>query len=50
MPAIAAQVLEACVVLLMVGFGVRAIYQGACRVRLRPTHSHRRPGAFVPCM
>ena len=29
MPAIAAQVFEVCVVLLLVGFGVRAIYQGA---------------------
>src|SRR5688572_16411869 len=48
MPAIAAQVLEVCVVLLMVGFGVRAIYEGACRVRTRPPHSHRRAGAFSP--
>ena len=48
MPAIAAQVFEVCVVLLMVGFGARAIYQGACRVRTRPTHAHRRPGAFSP--
>ena len=46
MPAIAAQVFEVCVVLLLVGFGVRAIYQGACRVPAGPTHSHRRPGAF----
>ncbi len=48
MPASAAQVFEVCVVLLLVGFGVRAIYQGACRVPARPTHSHRRPGAFPP--
>jgi nitrile hydratase accessory protein len=48
MPAIAAQVLEVCVVMLMVGFGVRAIYQGACRVPTGPTHSHRRPGALSP--
>ena len=48
MPAIAAQVFEVCVVLLLVGFGVRAIYQGACRVPAGPTHSHRRPGAFSP--
>ena len=33
-------------VLLLVGFGVRAIYQGARRVPAGPTHSHRRPGAF----
>ncbi len=48
MPAIAARVLEVCVVLLLVGFGVRAIYQGARRVPAGPTHSHRRPGAFSP--
>jgi high-affinity nickel-transport protein len=46
MPAIAAQVLQVCVVLLMVGFGARAIYHGACRVPRGPTHSHGRPGAF----
>lgn len=45
MPAIAAQVLEICVVLLLVGFGVRAIYRGACRAPARRTHSHRSPGA-----
>ncbi len=48
MPAIAAQVLEVCVVLLLVGFGVRAIYQGACRVPRGPTHSHRTTGALSP--
>ena len=47
MPAIAARVFEGCVVLLLVGFGVRAIYQGARRVPAGPTHSHRRPPAFV---
>ena len=46
MPAIAAQVVDICVALLMVGFGVRAIHQGACRVPQGPTHSHGRPGAF----
>jgi nitrile hydratase accessory protein len=46
MPAIAAQVFELCVVLLLVGFGVRAMYQGARRMSARPTHSHRTPGAF----
>jgi nitrile hydratase accessory protein len=45
MPSIAAQVFEFCVVMLLVGFGVRAIYQGACRVSARPAHSHRTPGA-----
>ncbi len=48
MPAIAAQVLQVCVVVLMVGFGARAIYQGARRVPAGPTHSHRRPGTFSP--
>jgi nitrile hydratase accessory protein len=48
MPAIAARVLEVCVLLLLVGFGVRAIYQGACRVPRGPTHSHRTPGALSP--
>ena len=46
MPAIAAQVLEFCVVLLLVGFGVRAIYQSARRMSARPTHSHGRRGTF----
>jgi nitrile hydratase accessory protein len=48
MPAIAAQVFEFFVILLLVGFGVRAIYQGASRVSAGPTHSHRRPGKFSP--
>ena len=48
MPAIAAQVFELCVVVLLVGFGVRAIYQGARRMSARPTHTHRRPGAVSP--
>lgn len=46
MPGMAARVLEVCVVLLLVGFGVRAIYQGACRAPRGPTHSHRHPRAF----
>jgi nitrile hydratase accessory protein len=48
MPGIAAQAFEACVVLLLVGFGVRAIYQGVRRGPAGPTHSHRRPGVFSP--
>jgi nitrile hydratase accessory protein len=48
MPAIVAQVLEACVVLLLVGFGVRAIHQGARRVPKGPTHSHEKPKAWSP--
>jgi nitrile hydratase accessory protein len=48
MPTIAAQVFEFCVVMLLVGFGLRAIYQGACRLSAGPTHSHGRPRAFSP--
>jgi nitrile hydratase accessory protein len=48
MPAVAARVFEFCVVLLLVGFGVRAIYRGASRVSAGPTHSHRRPAALSP--
>jgi nitrile hydratase accessory protein len=40
MPAVASDVFEFGVVLLLVGFGVRAIYQGAWRGPQRPTHSH----------
>ena len=47
-PAIMAQVLEASVVLLLVGFGVRAIHQGARRVPRGPTHSHKKPNAWSP--
>jgi hypothetical protein len=43
MPALVAQVLEVCVVLLLIGFGVRAIHQGARRVPKGPTHSHKKP-------
>lgn len=42
-PAAAAWLFELCVVLLLVGFGVRAIYQGARRLPAGPTHTHRRP-------
>ena len=44
MPAIAARMFEVGVVLLLIGFGVRAIYQGARRVPAGPTHTHRQPG------
>ena len=47
MPAIATQMFELGVVLLLVGFGVRAIYQGARRVPAGPTHSHRKPRALL---
>jgi nitrile hydratase accessory protein len=43
MPAIVAQALEVCVALLLVGFGVRAVRQGARRVLKGPTHSHKKP-------
>jgi nitrile hydratase accessory protein len=44
MPAIAAQVFECAVVLLLIGFGVRAIVLGAQPLSARPSHSHgRRP-------
>jgi hypothetical protein len=46
MPPITAQLLQACVVLLLVGFGVRAIHLGARRVPKGPTHTHRSPGAW----
>jgi nitrile hydratase accessory protein len=46
MPAIAAQALDVCVVLLLIGFGVRAIYLGARRVPPGPTHTHAAPRAL----
>ena len=47
MPAFAARVFEVGVVVLLVGFGVRAIRLSAGRGRLGPTHSHRAPHAPV---
>lgn len=44
MPAIVAHVLQVCVMLLLVGFGGRAIYHGARRMPAGPTHSHRTQG------
>lgn len=43
MPPLAADMFELGVVLLLVGFGLRAIYQGVWGLP-RPTHSHARPG------
>ena len=40
MPALASEAFEFGVVLMLVGFGVRAIYQGVWRGPARPTHSH----------
>jgi nitrile hydratase accessory protein len=48
MPAMAALVFEICVVVMLVGFGVRAIYQGAYQESAGPKHSHGRPRAFSP--
>ena len=48
MPAFAAEAFEFCVVLMLVGFGVRAIYQGACRGFTGRTHSHAKPGTLKP--
>ena len=39
---------ELFVVLLLVGFGARAIYQAACGVVPRRTHSHTKPAAWSP--
>ena len=44
MPSGAAEMFELCVVLLLVGFGVRAIHQGVYRGPIGPTHSHAAPG------
>jgi nitrile hydratase accessory protein len=44
MPPMASDVFELCVVLLLVGFGVRAIYQGALGRLKGPTHSHKKRG------
>jgi nitrile hydratase accessory protein len=48
MPPAVSQMLQICVVLLLIGFGARSIYHGARRVPLGPTHTHRRPGASSP--
>ena len=45
MPATATMAFELGVVLLLVGFGARAIYRAACGVLPRRTHSHAKPGA-----
>src|SRR5262249_51827038 len=43
MPPIVTAAFELCVVMLLIGFGARAIYQAACNVVPRRTHSHARP-------
>lgn len=47
MPVTVAQMLQLCVILLLIGFGIRALYQGACPAPAAPTHSHRPPGALA---
>jgi hypothetical protein len=44
MPASAARAFELGVILLLIGYGVRAIYYGARRAPAGPTHTHRAPG------
>jgi high-affinity nickel-transport protein len=50
MPPVASDIFELCVVLLLVGFGVRAIYLGAWGRSSAPTHSHatRRRSTSAP--
>ena len=48
MPPVAADVFELCVVLLLVGFGVRAICLGAAGRPAGPTHSHVTRGTSTP--
>jgi nitrile hydratase accessory protein len=48
MPAAATMAFELGVVLLLVGFGARAIYQAACGTLPRRTHSHARPATLSP--
>jgi high-affinity nickel-transport protein len=43
MPAVATTAFELGVVLLLIGFGARAIYRAACNVLPHRTHSHARP-------
>jgi nitrile hydratase accessory protein len=45
MPAAATIAFELAVVLMLLGFGARAIYQAACGTLPRRTHSHTGPGA-----
>jgi nitrile hydratase accessory protein len=46
MPAAAATTFELGVVLLLIGFGARAIYRAACNVPPRRTHTHGAPKAW----
>jgi nitrile hydratase accessory protein len=46
MPAPVSAGVELCVVVLLVGFGVRAIYRAACNSTPRQTHSHNGPATL----
>ena len=48
MPVFASELFEFCVVLMLVGFGVRAIYLGACGRLPGLTHSHANRGTSAP--
>ena len=48
MPAPATMAFELCVVLLLVGFGARAIYHAACGTLPRRTHSHAKAARWSP--
>jgi high-affinity nickel-transport protein len=48
MPAIVTEAFELGVVLLLVGFGARAMYHGACGRSTGRTHSHAKPGTAGP--
>ena len=48
MPPMASHIFELCVVLLLVGFGVRAMYLGAWGHPAGPTHSHVKRGSSPP--
>jgi nitrile hydratase accessory protein len=48
MPAQATMAFELGVVLLLIGFGARAIYQAACGVLPRRTHTHAKPATSRP--
>ena len=48
MPASVTMAFELGVVLMLVGFGARAIYQAACNALPRRTHSHARPATSRP--
>jgi nitrile hydratase accessory protein len=45
MPALATRAFELGVVLLLIGFGARAIYYAACNVLPRRTHTHAKPAS-----